>query len=81
MTAVHVLPSTSVIRLPVRPRPRVVAEAPGEAVPASGIRGEIRPFASALGVVPGQKRPGGLALDHLLENGTLDVHHYATAQA
>lgn len=77
----HALPSVEVVRLPVRPRPRAVTETSGEVLATGGIRVEnLRSF-QGLGVLARPKKPGGLALDRLLENGTIDVHHYATAQA
>ena len=75
------LPSAEVIRLPVRPRPRVVAEASDEALSAGGFRGEKRPSVRALGVLASPKTAGGLALDRLLEDGTLDARQHAAALA
>ena len=76
------LPSAEVIRLPVRPRPRVVAEASSGALAVGGFRGENRPSVRALGVVPGPKPAGGLAaLDRLLEDGILDARQHAAALA
>ena len=73
--------AAEVIRLPVRPRPRgVVSE--NEALAASGITGKNGPSSRALRVLVSPKPVSGFtALDRLLADGTLDVHHRSAALA
>ena len=74
--------AAEVIRLPVRPRPRVVAGPTDGVVPAGGITGKNGPSASALRVLASPKPAGGLTVfDRLLADGTLDAHQHAAALA